>query len=459
LDHRDIVSHFIHRDIEIEIAMEKLVVLGGGESGVGAAILGKNKNFEVLLSDNGTIKNKYKDVLLYNEIEFEEGGHTVSRIMEANVVVKSPGIPDKSPLIQQLKRKGIPVISEIEWGSRYTKAKLVGITGSNGKTTTSSLVYHLLKKAGHKVGLAGNIGFSFAWQVAENDFDTYVLELSSFQLDDIDSLKMDIAVLLNVTADHLDRYDYKLQNYVDSKFRILNRADEKSVLVYCMDDATVVKNLETTTYLGKKLSYSLGEPTDANVKEEKLVSDLGFTMPVQNLLIKGRHNVLNTLAAVLVSQEMGLSVEQIENGLTSFQAIEHRLEKVKVVDGVEYINDSKATNVDATYYALDAMDKPVVWIVGGVDKGNDYTVLSDLVTQKVKGIVCMGTDNQKLLNAFGGKVKQLKEVGGAKEAVEVAKSFASEGDVVLLSPACASFDLFKNYEDRGIQYKQAIINL
>jgi UDP-N-acetylmuramoylalanine--D-glutamate ligase len=435
---------------------EKLVVLGAGESGVGAAILGKKQNFEVLLSDNGTIKKKYKDVLLNNEIEFEEGGHAVNRILEATVVVKSPGIPDKAPLIQQLKEKGIPVISEIEWASRFTEAKLIGITGSNGKTTTTSLVYHLLLGAGHKVGLAGNIGFSFAKQVAENDFDVYVLELSSFQLDDIDSLKMDIAVLLNITADHLDRYDYKLQNYVDSKFKILNEADEKSVLVYCLDDETVVKNLTQKTYVGKKLNYSLNRVADAKINKGALESNLGFSMPMQDLLIKGKHNLLNALAAVLVGQEMGLQSQQVVEGLKSFKAIEHRLEKVKEVDGVEYINDSKATNVDATFYALDAMNKPVVWIVGGVDKGNDYTMLNDLVAQKVKGIVCMGTDNEKLLKAFEGKVSKLKEVRGAEEAVVVARSFANKGDVVLLSPACASFDLFKNYEDRGIQYKQAV---
>ncbi|MFT6746203.1 MAG: UDP-N-acetylmuramoylalanine--D-glutamate ligase [Glaciecola sp.] len=441
----------------------KLVVLGGGESGVGAAILGKKKNYEVLLSDNGSLKQKYKDVLLNNEIEFEEKGHSLNRIFEATVVVKSPGIPDKAPLIQELKGKGIPVISEIEWASRFTNAKLIGITGSNGKTTTTSLIYHMLKKAGKKAGLAGNIGFSFAKQVAEevaeNDVDVYVLELSSFQLDDIDTLKMDIAVLLNVTADHLDRYDYKLQNYVDSKFRILNQADEKSVLVYCMDDATVVDNLAKANYPGKSKAYGLINAADevaATVEDGKLQSEQGFTMSTQNVLLKGKHNLLNALAAVLVGEELKLSSEEIKEALSSFQAIEHRLEKVKDVAGVEYINDSKATNVDATYYALDAMAKPVIWIVGGVDKGNDYSVLNDLVASKVKGIVCLGTDNKKLLQAFTGMVSQIQEVGSAKEAVDAATKLASEGDVVLLSPACASFDLFKNYEDRGIQYKQAV---
>jgi len=436
----------------------KLVVLGGAESGVGAAILGKKENFEVLLSDNGTIKKKYKDVLLNNEIEFEEGGHTATRVLEATVVVKSPGIPSHAPLVQKLVGKGIPVISEVEWASRYTNAKLIGITGSNGKTTTTSLIHHLLKEAGRKVGLAGNIGFSFAKQVAQENFDTYVLELSSFQLDDIDDLKMDTAVLLNVTADHLDRYDYKLQNYVDSKFRILNQADENSALVYCLDDETVVENLKNTTYPGRAFCYSLNKAADGTVKDGRLVGNNGFSMPMSEMQLKGKHNALNALAAILVAQDLGLSDKQIESGVKSFEAIEHRLEKVKEVAGVEYINDSKATNVDATYYALDAMTKPVVWIVGGVDKGNDYTVLDDLVDRKVKGIVCMGTDNSKLLKAFSKTGKQLVEVTGAKEAVAAAMEMATNGDVVLLSPACASFDLFKNYEDRGMQYKQAVNN-
>lgn len=437
----------------------KLVVLGGGESGVGAAILGRKENFEVLLSDNGTIKNKYKDVLINNEIEFEQGGHTSSRVLDADVVVKSPGIPDKASIIQELKEKGVPVISEIEWASRYTQAKLIGITGSNGKTTTTSLIYHVLKNAGHKVGLAGNIGFSFAQQVAEQNHDVYVLELSSFQLDDVDSMKLDISVLLNITSDHLDRYDYKLQNYVDSKFQILNQADKDSVLVYCADDETIVTNLRQKNYPGKVKSYGSSPSVDAFVKGTSLGTLTGFELPIEELLIKGKHNELNALATVLVAEEMAVTEKDIVNGLKSFSAIEHRLENVKEVNGVEFINDSKATNVDASYYALDAMDKPVVWIVGGVDKGNDYSELNDLVQTKVKGIVCMGTDNSKLFDAFGPMNLPLMEAGGAKEAVDKALQMASEGDVVLLSPACASFDLFKNYEDRGIQYKQAINKL
>ena len=438
---------------------KKLVVLGGGESGVGSAILGKKERYEVFLSDHGVVQPKYRNVLLNNEIEFEESGHTLERILNASIVVKSPGIPNHSSLIQTLKEKGIPVVSEIEWASKFTDAMLIGITGSNGKTTATSMVHHMLKSVGRNVGLAGNIGFSFAHQVATNDFDTYVLELSSFQLDDIDTLKIDLAVLLNITADHLDRYDYKLQGYVDAKFRILNHADENTTLVYCLDDPIVVQNLLKLSYPGKQLSYSLNQEADAHLRGDVLESDQGVALPVKELLIKGKHNLLNTLAVLLVGQELGLDGIQINRAISTFEAIEHRLEKVSETAGVEYINDSKATNVDATYYALDAMDKPVVWIVGGVDKGNDYSVLGELVTQKVKAMVCMGLNNDKLLQAFSGMVDKIEEVSGAKEAVEVAKSLATEGDVVLLSPACASFDLFKNYEDRGIQYKQAIINL
>ena len=438
---------------------KKLVVLGGGESGVGSAILGKKERYEVFLSDHGVVQPKYRNVLLNNEIEFEESGHTLERILNASIVVKSPGIPNYSSLIQTLQEKGIPVVSEIEWASKFTDAMLIGITGSNGKTTATSMVHHMLKSVGRNVGLAGNIGFSFAHQVATKDFDTYVLELSSFQLDDIDTLKIDLAVLLNITADHLDRYDYKLQGYVDAKFRILNHADENTTLVYCLDDPIVVQNLLKLSYPGKQLSYSLNQEADAHLRGDVLESDQGVALPVKELLIKGKHNLLNTLAVLLVGQELGLDGIQINRAISTFEAIEHRLEKVSETAGVEYINDSKATNVDATYYALDAMDKPVVWIVGGVDKGNDYSVLGELVTQKVKAMVCMGLNNDKLLQAFSGMVDKIEEVSGAKEAVEVAKSLATEGDVVLLSPACASFDLFKNYEDRGIQYKQAIINL
>lgn len=438
---------------------KRLVVLGGGESGVGAAILGKKKGFEVWLSDSGSLKKEYKDVLLNNEIEFEEGSHSLERLFGADVVVKSPGIPSTADLVQQLLKRGIPVISEIEWASRFTKAQLIGITGSNGKTTTVSMVYHLLKRAGLKVGLAGNIGYSFAQQVAEKDFDTYVLELSSFQLEDIETLKIDIAVLLNITPDHLDRYDYQMEKYVAAKFRILNRADENAVLVFCNEDQTIVNELSKRTYLGTKQSYGVSAPTNAQVLNNELQSKNGFVLSCKELQLKGKHNWMNAMAALLVAEQVGLSSEQITEGLTSFQAIEHRLESVQEWKGVEYINDSKATNVDATYYALDAMEKPIIWIVGGVDKGNDYQVLEELVVEKVKGIVCLGKDNSKLKEFFGGKVPLFKEANSAKEAVVYASEMGVQGDVVLLSPACASFDLFKNYQDRGKQFKQAINNL
>lgn len=440
-------------------ARQLLVVLGGGESGVGAAVLGVKKGYEVLLSDSGELKQNYKDVLLNNKVELEEGGHSEGRILSADLVVKSPGIPDTATLIVKLKEKGIEVISEIEFASRYTNATLIGITGSNGKTTTTSLIHHLLKSAGLNVGLAGNIGKSFAMQVAQNDFDTYVLELSSFQLDGIVEARFDVAVLLNITPDHLDRYDYDLQKYVDSKFKILNKANTNSFFVCSADDAIVNANYASKNYKGRVKKFSVDKQVAAFFEDGKLVSDKGFKMGVNDLEIKGKHNYANALAAILVAEEMGLSQPQMARGLASFTTIEHRLEKVRDVEGVEYINDSKATNVDAVYYALDAMTKPVVWVVGGVDKGNDYNLIMPLVKEKVKAIVCLGKDNSKLKTAFEQVVEGFEEATSAQEAVEKATRLAMKGDVVLLSPACASFDLFKSYEDRGKQFKQTINNL
>lgn len=440
----------------------KLVVLGGGESGVGAAVLGLKKGYEVFLSDRGEIKQNYIDVLLKYKIEFEQGKHSVERILQADVVVKSPGIPDDSSLVVQLKTAKTPVISEIEFAYKYCKAKIIGITGSNGKTTTTSMIYHLLKQSGLNVGLAGNIGKSFAWQVSEEAFDTYVLELSSFQLDGIDQFSSDIAVLLNITPDHLDRYNYELQNYVDSKFRIVKNAHDKTVFIHSADDELVNVSFNSDLFAAckaKALSFSVEKNANAVFEDGILKSGKGFEIPMSELNIKGKHNAANALSAILVAQEMGVLNEQIIEGLKTFEAIEHRLEKVRDKDGVEFINDSKATNVDASYYALDAMTKPVVWIVGGVDKGNDYQVLMPLIEEKVKAIVCLGTNNKKLIAAFGNKVAKLEEAISASEAVEKAMKLAVNGDVVLLSPACASFDLFKNYEDRGKQFKQAINNL
>ena len=438
---------------------KKIAILGAGESGVGTAVLALKKGYTVFLSDKGKIADKYKAVLLQYNIPFEEEKHTESEILSANLVVKSPGIPDKAELIVKLKTLRIPVISEIEFAGKYTNAKIIGITGSNGKTTTTSLIYHLLKENGLNVGLGGNIGKSFAMQVAENSFDSYVLELSSFQLDGMYDFKTDISVLLNITPDHLDRYNYEFQNYIDSKFRIIQNNDAKTVFVYGLDDENIVKNFKVSDYNGKKLPFSIKTKTDGAFWENDVLVAGDLSLRTSELPIKGKHNVANALAAILVAKEMGISNDGIKSAIKTFTAIEHRLEFVKTVNGVTYINDSKATNVDSTWYALDAMDNNVIWIVGGVDKGNDYSVLMDLVKQKVKGVICLGVDNQKLLNEFGAKVPQITEAKSAKEAVEKAKEMAKEGYQVLLSPACASFDLFKNYEDRGQQFKQAIHQL
>lgn len=439
---------------------KKLAILGAGESGVGTAVLAVKQGYTVWLSDKGTIAEKYKNVLLQHGIPFEEGGHNEAEILSANVVVKSPGIPDKAELILKLKSLQIPVISEIEFAGEFTKAKIIGITGSNGKTTTTSLIYHLLKENGLNVGLGGNIGKSFALQVATENFDTYVLELSSFQLDGMYQFKCDIAVLLNITPDHLDRYNYVFQNYIDSKFRIIQNQEVSSAFVFGWDDENIRQNFHSADYGGKELPFSIREKTSGAYFENgilKVGSDFEFA--AEDLPIKGKHNIANALAAILVAKEMGVSNHGIKKELKTFKAIEHRLEFVRLVDGVSYINDSKATNVDSTWYALDAMEKPVIWIVGGVDKGNDYAPLMDLVKQKVKGVVCLGKDNKKLLDFFNGQVPQIVEAGGAVEAVQKAKEMAKEGYQVLLSPACASFDLFNNYEDRGKQFKQAIHQL
>ena len=436
--------------------MEKVLVLGGGESGVGAAVLAKVKGFEVLLSDKGRITQKYKDVLLKYEIAYEEGNHLLAEQFKCKTVIKSPGIPEKAPLIQSFLKQGCEVISEIEWAARFCTARLIGITGSNGKTTTTSLIYHLLKKAGREVGLAGNIGVSFAMQVAEDQFDTYVLELSSFQLDGMFQTALDTAVLLNISADHLDRYDYKIENYIASKLRITQNAGSKSTFVLWGDDGYLNAHFDEQSYKGKVKRFGAKPNYSAFFEADEIRSSKGFQISVAELPIKGKHNALNAMAAILVAEEEGLTEAEIRSGLLSFRAIEHRLEPAGELDGVKFINDSKATNVDAVAYALDAMTQPVVWIVGGVDKGNDYTVIDELVKQKVKGLVCLGVDNEKLKNHFNHL--PLTEASSAEKAVEAAMGMAKPGDVVLLSPACASFDLFKNYEDRGKQFKAAITN-
>jgi UDP-N-acetylmuramoylalanine--D-glutamate ligase len=443
----------------------RLVILGGGESGVGTAILGKKKGYDVFVSDFGKIKENYKEVLTINKIAFEDEKHTEELILNADVVMKSPGIPEKSPIVKKLLEKNIPVISEIEFAAPFTTATTIGITGSNGKTTTTLLTYHLLKQGGLNVGLAGNIGKSFAWQVAENKHDCYVLELSSFQLDGIINYKPDIAVLLNISPDHLDRYNYDYNLYIDSKFRITMNQNEDDYLIYDEDDEAITNWLANNNIKANKLPFSLtkkieegGSITENNEININL-NDENFIMPINKLALEGKHNVKNTMAATTVAQLMNIRKATIRESLSNFQGAEHRLEKVLKINNVQYINDSKATNVNATFFALDSMNTPTVWIVGGVDKGNDYDELMSLVREKVKGIICLGVDNKKLADKFEGLVDMFVETTSMSEAVKIANKMAERGDTVLLSPACASFDLFENYEDRGKQFKQAVQNL
>jgi len=444
--------------------MGRLVILGGGESGVGTAILGQQKGFEVFVSDKGEIKEKYQKVLEHFEIEWESGKHTEAKILNADVVMKSPGIPDKVPLVKELVAKGIPVISEIEFASKYTDATLIGITGSNGKTTTTMLTYHLLKDGGLHVGMAGNIGDSYAKMVAEQDFDHYVLEISSFQLDGIVDFKPHIAILTNITPDHLDRYEYKFENYIASKFRIAMNQDKNDYLIYDADDEVIEDWLKDHPVQSKLIPFSVKRKLEegAWLENETIKIKLEhktLEMSKDILALEGQHNVKNTMAASMAALLVKVRKETIRNSIQSFQGVSHRLEKVLKINHVEYINDSKATNVNATFYALDGIKKPIVWIAGGVDKGNDYSELMPLVREKVKAIVCLGVDNTKLKDAFGNVIDLMIETYSMEEAVKVAYKVAERGDAVLLSPACASFDLFENYEDRGNQFKQAIKNL
>ncbi|MVO08669.1 UDP-N-acetylmuramoyl-L-alanine--D-glutamate ligase [Flavobacterium sp. TP390] len=442
----------------------KLVVLGGGESGVGTAILGKKKGYEVFVSDFGKIKENYKEILSINQIPWEDEKHTESLILDADVVMKSPGIPEKAPIVKKLLERNIPVISEIEFAFPFTNAKTIGITGSNGKTTTTLLTYHILKQGGLNVGLAGNIGKSFAWQVAENNHDYYVLELSSFQLDGIVNYRPDIAVITNLSPDHLDRYAYDYNLYIASKFRITKNQTENDFLIVDHDDVEINRWFQNNKTKAKKLSFSLTTTVEEGGFEEnnnlnsKINNDL-FTMPINELALEGKHNLKNAMAATAVAQLMKVRKQTIRESLSNFQGAEHRLEKVLKIQNVQYINDSKATNVNATFFALDSMTGPTVWIVGGVDKGNDYDELMPLVREKVKGIVCLGVDNQKLFNAFNDVVDVMIETTSMTEAVKIAQRMAEKGDTVLLSPCCASFDLFENYEDRGRQFKNAVHNL
>lgn len=441
-----------------------LVVLGAGESGVGSAILAQKQGFDVFVSDMGNISDKYKSMLEQYGISYEEGAHTHDKIFSADEVVKSPGIPDSAPLIVELKDKNIPVISEIEFAGRYTNAKKICITGSNGKTTTTSLLYFMLQNAGLNVGLAGNIGKSFAFQVATEDYDFYVLELSSFQLDGMYDFKADIAILLNITPDHLDRYDYDINKYAESKFRIVRNLTEEECFIFCADDEITLSTLERIVCKAKELPFSIDKSVEKGgcVENENLKINSGsemFVMPAKDLSLKGKHNRYNSLAAGIAANVLNIRNEVIRESLMGFTAVEHRLEPVISVGGVKFINDSKATNINSTWYALESMSENVVSIVGGIDKGNDYTELYELVKQKVKAIVCMGTDNTKIVEAFKDMIPVIKESKSAEEAVNISYELAEKGDTVLLSPACASFDLFDNYEDRGVKFKNAVRDL
>ena len=441
-----------------------LVILGGGESGVGAAILALQKGYKVFVSDKGGISEKYKKVLLHHKIDFEENQHTEIKILSASIVVKSPGIPDTVPLIVKIKEKQVPVISEIEFAAQFTNATVVGITGSNGKTTTTLLTHYILKQAKIDAGIAGNIGDSFAKQVAERVYKNYVLEISSFQLDGIEKFKPHISIITNITPDHLDRYDYDFNKYVASKFRITKNQEVTDYLIYDADDKAILKGLEIHKTKAKLVPFSLEKelPYGAFVKNNTItikINKQDIQMPLTGLSIKGKHNTKNAMAASLAAQLLKVRKETIKESLSNFEGAEHRLENVTKIRGVEYINDSKATNVNATFYALECMDKQTIWIVGGVDKGNDYEDLMPLVREKVKAIVCLGLDNEKIKNTFSNVVDFFVETAGAEEAVKVAYKLAEKGDAVLLSPACASFDLFENYEDRGRQFKKAVRSL
>ena len=444
--------------------MSRIVVLGGGESGVGSAVLAKVKGHEVFLSDMGKVSEEYAAVLNKWEIPFEQGKHSEELILNADEVIKSPGIPSTAPMVTKIAEKGIGIISEIEFAGRYDSAKKVCITGSNGKTTTTSLIYHLLKQAGLNVGLGGNIGKSYAMQVATENYDIYVLELSSFQLDNVYDFRADIAIITNITPDHLDRYDHKMENYVKSKFRITRNMSSEDCFIFCSDDDITVRHLDQIVMKARKLPFTQNGEVEqgAFVKEEKMIvryKEDQCDMYLQELALGGRHNVYNSMAAAIAAKVMDIDNEAIRSGLATFQAVEHRLENVLSIKDVLYINDSKATNVDAAWYALECQTRPVVWIVGGTDKGNDYSTLVPLAKDKVKAIICMGLDNNKIHKAFEGVVPEMYDVTSAQDAVKTAHGLAVPGDVVLLSPCCASFDLFKNYEDRGRQFKEAVRNL
>ncbi|MDR0419226.1 MAG: UDP-N-acetylmuramoyl-L-alanine--D-glutamate ligase [Prevotellaceae bacterium] len=444
--------------------MSRIVILGGGESGVGAAILAKHKGFDVFLSDQGILKPSYAEELANNNIHFEHGKHSEELILSADEVIKSPGIPDDAPVTKRLIERNIPIVSEIEFAGRYTNAKMICITGSNGKTTTTSLIYHMLKEEGLNVGLGGNIGKSIARQVAMNNFDYYVLELSSFQLDNMYKFHASIAILLNITPDHLDRYKYKMENYAKSKLRIAQNMTKYDSFIYCLDDEVTKQYLNEANIKANMLPFSIKQQVEqgAFFNENKITAmyeKQQFSMLVEELALKGKHNLYNSMAASIAGQVLRIRKETIRESLSNFKSIEHRLEPVLKVGGILFINDSKATNINSTWYALESMTAPTIWIVGGKDKGNDYSELTKLVKEKVKAIVCLGLDNSKIHKAFEGIVDTIVDTKSAEEAVKAAYKLGEKGDTVLLSPACASFDLFKNYEDRGRQFKESVRNL
>ncbi len=438
-------------------------ILGAGESGVGAAILAKKQGWNVFVSDFGKIKQEFKDELDTYDLKWEENQHSEDILFKSELIIKSPGIPDKSPVIKKLKEKGIKIISEIEFGGYYLKAKTICITGSNGKTTTTMLTYHILRKAGINVGLAGNVGKSFAKQIATEEFDWYVLELSSFQLDDMFEFRADIAMILNITPDHLDRYDYQMQNYVDSKFRILQNQTMNDWFIYNHDDPIIAREMAKREIAAKKAPFSLLTEMKAGafLKEEQITITINekLTMSIHDLALKGKHNAQNSMASGIAARLLDIRSSVIRESLEDFVNVEHRLEFVAKVHGIEFINDSKATNINSTWFALESMDKPTVWIVGGVDKGNDYSELLDLVKDKVKAIICLGLDNQKIIDTFSSSVETIVEATSAMEAVAYGYRLASKDETVLLSPACASFDLFENYEHRGDLFKEAVRKL
>lgn len=445
--------------------MEKIVVIGAGESGVGTAILAKKKGYDVMVSDYGTIAPKYKEELNAHQIKWEESGHSETLLDGVSLVIKSPGIPNTSNIVCQIIERQIPIESEIEFAGRFYQGKSICITGSNGKTTTTSLIYHILKNAGVNVGVGGNIGISFARQIAEKDFDWFVLELSSFQLEDMHRFKAEISILLNITPDHLDRYEYQLSKYIDAKFRVIQNQEAEDLFIYFGEDKNITDRLETMTLNVEKFSFGLEQEAQENagyLEDHNINVQLKgntLSLPISTLPLKGKHNWLNVMASVGACMQMGLSSSAIEEGVRSFASVAHRLELCRTLDGVKYINDSKATNIDATKYALDAFEQPIVWIVGGKDKGNDYTTLYPLVKQKVKSIVCLGVDNSKIVSAFKDFDLPIVETNKMEDAVRKAKELSTQEDIVLLSPCCASFDLFRSYEDRGDQFKKYVNNL